>query len=187
MSERSALTIERARIFDPRTDEVREASIHIADGAIVAIGGEAPDTDRPDTDRAVVDAAGRLVTPGLIDAHFHANACGLDLLEIEASPASYVAAAARQRLERALRRGFTTVRDVAGGDLGLVRALDEGLIDGPRYLFAGARPHPDRRPRRPSARRPRPVLRRRAPRRDRRRRRQPAPRRPRATAHRRRT
>ena len=103
----------------------------------MAIGGEAPDTDRPDTDRAVVDAAGRLVTPGLIDAHFHANACGLDLLEIEASPASYVAAAARQRLERALRRGFTTVRDVAGGDLGLVRALDEGLIDGPRYLFAG--------------------------------------------------
>ena len=116
---------------------MREASIHISDGAIVAIGGDAPDTDRPDTDRAVVDAAGRLVTPGLIDAHFHANACGLDLLEIEASPASYVAAAARQRLERALRRGFTTVRDVAGGDLGLVRALDEGLIDGPRYLFAG--------------------------------------------------
>ncbi len=29
------------------------------------------------------------------------------------------------------------MRDVAGGDLGLVRALDEGLIDGPRYLFAG--------------------------------------------------
>ena len=43
----------------------------------------------------------------------------------------------RDRLERALRRGFTTVRDVAGGDLGLARALDEGLIDGPRYLFAG--------------------------------------------------
>ena len=36
-----------------------------------------------------------------------------------------------------LRRGFTTVRDVAGGDLGLTRAIDEGLIDGPRYLFAG--------------------------------------------------
>ena len=26
---------------------------------------------------------------------------------------------------------------MAGGDLGLTRALDEGLIDGPRYLFAG--------------------------------------------------
>ena len=117
---------------------MREASIHVADGAIVAIGGEAPDTDRLDTTRAVIDAGGRLVTPGLIDAHFHANACGLDLLEIEASPASYVAAAARQRLERALRRGFTTVRDVAGGDLGMVRAIDEGLIDGPRYLLPGA-------------------------------------------------
>ena len=87
--------------------------------------------------RDVIDADGRLVVAGLIDAHFHAYGVGLDVLEIEAAPSSYVAAAAAQRLERALRRGFTTVRDVAGGDLGLVRALDEGLIDGPRYLFAG--------------------------------------------------
>ena len=53
----SELTIERARIFDPRTDEVRESSIHISDGSIVAIGGDAPDTGRPDIGRAVVDAA----------------------------------------------------------------------------------------------------------------------------------
>lgn len=50
---------------------------------------------------------------------------------------SYVAAKAARRLEAALRRGFTTVRDVAGGDIGLGMALDQRLIEGPRYLFTG--------------------------------------------------
>jgi imidazolonepropionase-like amidohydrolase len=125
------LTIERARVFDSRSDEVTETTIHLGDGVITALGGATP------ADSEVIDAAGRLVAAGLIDAHFHAYGIGLDLLEIEAAPSSYVAAAAARRLERALRRGFTTVRDVAGGDLGLTRALAEGLIDGPRYLFAG--------------------------------------------------
>jgi imidazolonepropionase-like amidohydrolase len=125
------LTLEHARLFDPRTDEVAESSIHVAEGVVTALGGPAP------AGAHVVDAGGRLVVAGLIDAHFHAYGIGLDVLEIESAPASYVAAVAAQRLERALRRGFTTVRDVAGGDLGLTRALDEGLIAGPRYLFAG--------------------------------------------------
>ena len=131
------LTIEHARLFDPRTDEVAESTIHLADGIVAGLGGATP------AGADVLDADGRLVVAGLIDAHFHAYGVGLDVLEIEAAPSSYVAAAAAQRLERALRRGFTTVRDVAGGDLGLVRALDEGLIEGPRYLFAGrALPRP---------------------------------------------
>jgi imidazolonepropionase-like amidohydrolase len=36
-----------------------------------------------------------------------------------------------------LNRGFTSVRDVAGGDIGLANAIDEGLYAGPRYFFTG--------------------------------------------------
>jgi imidazolonepropionase-like amidohydrolase len=36
-----------------------------------------------------------------------------------------------------LLRGFTTVRDAGGADHGLVRAIDEGLVDGPRLVIAG--------------------------------------------------
>jgi imidazolonepropionase-like amidohydrolase len=61
----------------------------------------------------------------------------LDLLGIEARPASYVALAGARRLAAALARGFTTVRDVAGGDAGLARAIREGLISAPRYLYTG--------------------------------------------------
>ena len=36
-----------------------------------------------------------------------------------------------------LQRGFTTVRDAAGGDFGLARGVGEGFIQGPRLIFGG--------------------------------------------------
>ncbi len=58
------------------------------------------------------------VLPGLIDAHCHAYGIGLNMLEIESRPLSYVALVAARRLAAALARGFTTVRDPSGGDAG---------------------------------------------------------------------
>jgi imidazolonepropionase-like amidohydrolase len=78
-----------------------------------------------------------VVVPGMLDCHFHAYGVGLGLLDIESLPASYVAVRATQRLGAALRRGFTTVRDVAGGDAGLGRAVHEGRFPSPRYLYTG--------------------------------------------------
>jgi len=56
----------------------------------------------------------------------------------ESRPLSYVALVAARRLEAALRRGFTTVRDPAGGDAGIARAIAEQLTPAPRYLWTGA-------------------------------------------------
>jgi imidazolonepropionase-like amidohydrolase len=39
---------------------------------------------------------------------------------------------AGQEAEATLMRGFTTVRDMGGPTFGLKRAIDEGLIAGPR-------------------------------------------------------
>lgn len=61
----------------------------------------------------------------------------MDGLENERGPLSYTAINATRRLGNALRRGFTTVRDVAGGDIGLARAVDDGLFPSPRYLYTG--------------------------------------------------
>jgi imidazolonepropionase-like amidohydrolase len=52
-------------------------------------------------------------------------------------PMSLVANEARRIAERMLRRGFTTVRDAAGADHGLRRAIDAGLIRGPRLFYSG--------------------------------------------------
>ncbi|SCF05597.1 Imidazolonepropionase [Micromonospora viridifaciens] len=131
MSAAHQLSVVNAAIFDGVSAELTEGVVHIHDGVIVAIDGSA----RPGGQ--VIDARGGTVIPGLIDAHFHAYGTELDLLAIESSPLSYLSLVGARRLAAALRRGFTTVRDVAGGDPGLARAIGEELIAAPRYLYTG--------------------------------------------------
>jgi imidazolonepropionase-like amidohydrolase len=125
------LTIRDAVIFDGESADLVEGAVHVVDGRIAAVGGPPPPADR------TIDARGGTVVPGLIDAHFHAYGVALSLLDIESSPLSYLALTGARRLARALQRGFTTVRDVAGGDPGLARAIAEGLLPAPRYLYTG--------------------------------------------------
>jgi imidazolonepropionase-like amidohydrolase len=126
-----SLSIVNAMVFDGESAELLDGPVHVENGRIVDIGG----TFQADQ---VHDARGGTVLPGLIDAHFHAYGISLDMLGIEGRPLSYVALMGARRLAAALRRGFTTVRDVAGGDAGLAKAIAEGLIPSPRYLYTGA-------------------------------------------------
>ena len=130
---KGSLKITNALIFDGWAPELIEGGIRIADGDVVEIG----DVKAGGDDRHI-DAGGRMIIPGLIDAHFHAYAISLHIDVNEMTPLSYVALAASGRLSSALRRGFTTVRDVAGGDAGLASAIAEGLFSSPRYFFTGA-------------------------------------------------
>jgi imidazolonepropionase-like amidohydrolase len=125
-----SLSIVHARIFDGVTSELTDGAVHVVDGRVAHVG-DAQDAEQ------VLDARGGTLVPGLIDAHFHAYGIGLSLLDIESQPLSYVALTAARRLRAALDRGFTTVRDVAGGDPGLAGAIAEGLLPAPRYLYTG--------------------------------------------------
>lgn len=132
------LVITHARIFDGNSASLVDGDVVVRNGRILAVVADGD--ERPagiDDHTTVVEADGKVVIPGLIDAHFHAYAVGLDLFEIETTPLSYVAVRATQRLGRALRRGFTTVRDVAGGDAGLARAIAEHQFSSPGYLHTG--------------------------------------------------
>jgi len=128
----STLSIINAAVFDGVSDTVTDGPVHIAGDRIVSVGGSPQPADQ------VIDARGGTVLPGLIDAHCHAYGIDLDMLATESTPLSYIALAAARRLARVLARGFTTVRDPAGGDAGLSRAIDEHLIPSPRYLWTGA-------------------------------------------------
>jgi imidazolonepropionase-like amidohydrolase len=126
-----ASTFVDGRFLDPESGEVVEGDLRVEGGRIVAMGV----VDR--TGGPVVQLHGRTVVPGLIDAHFHAYASGMGGLGTERRLLSFVAINAVARLEGALRRGFTTVRDPAGGDAGFARAITDGLIRVPRYLYTG--------------------------------------------------
>lgn len=121
-----ALSITGAHVWDG--DRFVSRDVHIVDGRVAAT----PQPDGPE-----LDADGLWLIPGLIDAHFHAYATSMDGFENERGPLSFAALNGANRLTKALRRGFTTVRDVAGGDIGLQQAIDADLFPSPRYHFTG--------------------------------------------------
>lgn len=126
------VTVINGMIFDGVHDELVEGGVRISDGMIVETGPDVTAGER------VIDAAGGTIMPGLIDAHLHAFAIDLTGELAELTPLTYVGVKAARRLTAALARGFTTIRDVAGGDPAFARAGAEGLFWSPRYLYTGA-------------------------------------------------
>ena len=89
-----------------------------------------------DNDANVIDVGGKTLMPGLIDAHVHIT--GLSLSPRNSSyPASEIAVAAANYLNRSLMDGFTSIREAGGADHGIARLLAEGKITGPRLFYSG--------------------------------------------------
>ena len=76
--------------------------------------------------------------PGLIDAHWHAFMAATPQPLLMTADASYLHLLAARQAEATLMRGFTTVRDLGGPVFGLKRAIDEGVMIGPRIYPSGA-------------------------------------------------
>ena len=128
---KTALT--NARVLDTRAGELRQAArILIEDGRIASISSGAPADDVE-----TIAVGGKVVLPGLCDMHVHVTAATAHLSAIRHWSPAYVTAHSAKILEGMLMRGFTTVRDGGGADWGLAKAVDEGLIDGPRRFFCG--------------------------------------------------
>ena len=122
------------RIFDGAGEELLEDVEVLVEGSRIV---EVSDVPIRCGSAEVVDLRGRTLMPGLIDAHYHAIAASPDLGAIDHMPASLIAQHARANLEASLQRGFTTIRDAGGADYGLARAIDAGLIAGPRLFYSG--------------------------------------------------
>jgi len=86
----------------------------------------------------VIAAGGRVLMPGLIDAHWHAFMAATPQLLLMTADSSYLHLLAARQAEATLMRGFTTVRDLGGPVFGLKRAIDEGVTLGPRIYPSGA-------------------------------------------------
>ena len=105
----------------------------VENGKITAVSSERIQKDGV----AEFDLAGKAIMPGLIDCHIHPFLTDMNLMKLEDTPVSLVTAQASVVLNRLLDRGFTTIRDAAGGDWGLKQAVDDGLIAGPRLFISG--------------------------------------------------
>ena len=121
-------------IFDGHhSNLIADKYVLIKEDRIAAITDVVPDgiIDRD------IDLTGMVIMPGLIDCHFHAYACSLDIAELESLPMTYIAQRGRHLVENALKRGFTTLRDAGGADYGLWRSIEEGYVQGSRLFYSG--------------------------------------------------
>ncbi|HWE24726.1 MAG TPA: amidohydrolase family protein [Myxococcales bacterium] len=123
------------RLFDGKSEKLSETTSVLVVGNKIARIGK---TGAPPPGAREIDGGGRVLMPGLIDAHWHTFLCANTLPEVMNPDMSYLAVNAAAEAERTLMRGFTSVRDVGGPAFGLKRAIDEGVVRGPRIYPSGA-------------------------------------------------
>lgn len=109
-----------------------EGDVVIEDGVIRQVGGR-----HSGAADVIVDARGKYVMPGLIDAHVHFRLATMNFARLTAWTEVEFGIAMARLARETVGRGFTTVRDLGGDTQGLRRAIDSGMVVGPRILAAG--------------------------------------------------
>jgi imidazolonepropionase-like amidohydrolase len=130
----ASVLFSNANVIDGATSDVREGYHVLTEGGLIKEVSAKP--IKAASARAI-DLKGKTLMPGLIDCHVHVVAGIASLGGSAAFPDSLVAARAVHIMKGMLMRGFTTVRDVGGADHGLVVAVEEGSILGPRLVISG--------------------------------------------------
>jgi imidazolonepropionase-like amidohydrolase len=127
---------QNVRIFDGRSSALSAPSNVLVKGGTIERISVSPIP--VDADVRTIAAGGRVLMPGLIDAHWHAIMAATPQMVLMTADPNYLQLLAARQAQATLMRGFTTVRDLGGPVFGLKRAIDEGVMIGPRIYPSGA-------------------------------------------------
>jgi imidazolonepropionase-like amidohydrolase len=117
------------QVFDGTGSAPARADVVIQDGRILDVGSGL------DGDHGV-DVSGHTVCPGFIDCHVHVTLSHVNMWRYLQNPASLMFYETARNMGLLLDAGITTARDAAGADLGTKRAVETGLLRGPRLQIA---------------------------------------------------
>jgi len=142
MAKATRLLIKNGTLIDGSGGDPVPNRLLVVDGNRITLVGETGSSMRPETpDDSVIDATGKFILPGLIDAHCHISLHQGALPSMKyTSTAEFCTLWAAHAIGRVLRAGVTSIA-VPGGkwftDVTVREAVEGGLLEGPRMVVAG--------------------------------------------------
>ncbi len=140
----SSVLLRPARVFDAVDGRTHEGWVVLVKGERIAAIGLAAQIAAPEKTQ-IIDLPGATLLPGLMDIHSHIFLHPYNETlwndQVLKEPPAYRTVKAVLHVRDTLMSGFTLLRDLgtegAGyADLSIKRAIEEGLIPGPRLLVA---------------------------------------------------
>ncbi|MEP3207609.1 MAG: amidohydrolase family protein [Maribacter sp.] len=129
------ILIKNVNVWDGTSDRLNNNVSVLIEGNLIKMVSK--NISEPDG-ATILDGKGRTLIPGLSDAHVHLSATMSDRETRNEAHWMYTSIRTAKAAENFLMLGFTTVRDLGGPVFGIKRAVDEGLIVGPRIYPSGA-------------------------------------------------
>lgn len=132
----ASILLQNVRVFDGKSPRVSSPTNVLIVGPVIKTISSA--SIESDANVTRIDGGGRVLMPGLIDAHWHTMFLATTPLVGLTSDVGYLNLLAAPQANATLLRGFTTVRDMGGAAFSLKQAIDEGVVPGPRIYPSGA-------------------------------------------------
>jgi len=131
---KQSVLITNTRIFDGQNEKLADGmSVLVEGNKIAKIAKSIP----APAGATVIDAKGKTLMPGLTDVHWHVMFNAVSIPTLVSADMSYLTLIGAKSAQEDLMRGFTTVRDVGGNPFGIKKAIDQGIIPGPRIYPSG--------------------------------------------------
>jgi imidazolonepropionase-like amidohydrolase len=110
----------------------RATNVVVEDGLVTAVA----DGARGPAGAPEYDMRGLWLMPGVFDCHTHVGLSSTDRGELLETAESYAVLETAVNLRRVLDAGVTFARDLGSVDAGVRKAVDDGLVPGPRLQVA---------------------------------------------------
>ncbi|MBS1693305.1 MAG: amidohydrolase family protein [Actinobacteria bacterium] len=134
-ADQQCLLVKNVQIFDGLRDRVHPGHVLVRGPTIEAV--ETSPISETGVD-VVIDGAGRVLMPGMTDAHVHLVGMANSLTDLMTATQTQIAASTLARARDTLLRGFTCVRDMAGDTVGIRNVVDGDPALGPRIYSSQA-------------------------------------------------
>ncbi|MEF3402391.1 metal-dependent hydrolase family protein [Agromyces sp. CCNWLW203] len=128
------MIVRNVRVFDGISDRTLDNVDVLVEGAHILAVSTSPVAGDASDGVIEIQGNGKLLMPGLSDAHVHLMGNANNMMDFLQGPTGVLYGNTIAEAKRMLLRGFTTVRDM-GGDTAPIKALiDRGSFEGPRIF-----------------------------------------------------